>query len=140
MVPPGVPPYLQSLSKEHRIIHKKERFPRDTPDDVWIYDLADDGHWNIVTTDLGIGSVAHIAEALSKAGHTAFFLTKGWANMPMQGHFVVVSEGVVAHRRSGVEACPPRILVQGWPDESQTEIVFEVTGKLHHTVLRTMRL
>ena len=82
MVPPGVPPYLQSLSKEHQIIHKKERFPRDTPDEVWINDLAGDGHWNIVTADLGIASVAHIAEALSQAGHTAFFLTKGWGNLP----------------------------------------------------------
>lgn len=81
MVPPGLPPYLQSLSKEHEVIHKKERFPASTADDVWIQELAKDGHWNIITIDVAIASTPHLAKVLEDAGHTAFFLTAGWSNL-----------------------------------------------------------
>lgn len=84
MVPPGVPPYLRSLSKEHEIVHLSERFPRNTDDDVWINELAQSGHWNIVTIDLRIASTPHLAAILQQAGHTAFFLTSGWSQLPIE--------------------------------------------------------
>lgn len=84
MVPPAVPQYLQGLSRDHVVVHKKQKFAQDTDDDVWISELADEGHWTIVTIDFKILSQPHVASALESAGHTAIFLTKGWGNLSIE--------------------------------------------------------
>ena len=61
-------------------MHLRERFAKDTPDVEWINVLAVEGDWCIVTGDR-LKKNPLEREALRRSGLTAFFLTKGWANL-----------------------------------------------------------
>ena len=69
------------VEPEHQVIHLKERFAANTPDETWMHALAGESDWVIVSGDLQIRRNPHEIKAWQEAGHTTFFLKKGWLNM-----------------------------------------------------------
>jgi hypothetical protein len=65
---------------DHEVIHLREKFPPDTPDEVWMAGLAKELDWVIVSGDIRIGKNPHEVKAWRAAGHTIFFLKPGWTN------------------------------------------------------------
>jgi hypothetical protein len=70
------------VEPEHRVIHLKEKFAADTPDTVWMRALAKEPDWIIISGDLQIRRNPHEIKAWQEAGHTTFFLKKGWIDLP----------------------------------------------------------
>ncbi|MBA3607223.1 MAG: hypothetical protein H0W43_01715 [Chthoniobacterales bacterium] len=68
------------VEPEHEVIHLKEKFPGNTPDEVWMTGLAGELDWVIISGDVRIGKNPHEIEAWRAAGHTVFFLKPGWTN------------------------------------------------------------
>ncbi len=66
---------------EHQVAHLKEKFSADTPDTVWLHSLAREEDWIIVSGDLQIRKNPHEIKAWQEAGHTTFFLKKGWIDL-----------------------------------------------------------
>lgn len=66
---------------EHQVIHLKENFPADAADVVWMRALAKESDWVIVSGDLQIRKNPHEIKAWQEAGHTTFFLKKGWIDL-----------------------------------------------------------
>lgn len=69
------------VQPEHRVIHLKERFAADTADEVWMRALAGESDWVIISGDLQIRKNPHEIKAWQEAGHTTFFLKKGWTDL-----------------------------------------------------------
>ena len=61
----------------------KEKFSPDIKDEEWIRKLGAEGNWIIVSGDYRIGKSAHERAAWRESGLTAFFLKKGWTNLPL---------------------------------------------------------
>ncbi len=70
------------VQPEHRVVHLKERFAAHTADEVWMRALAAEPDWVIVSGDLQIRKNPHEIKAWQEAGHTTFFLKKGWIDLP----------------------------------------------------------
>jgi hypothetical protein len=70
------------VEPEHRVIHLKEKFAADTPDTVWMRLLAKESDWIVISGDLQIRRNPHEIRAWQEAGHTTFFLKKGWIDLP----------------------------------------------------------
>ena len=66
---------------DHQVTHLKEKFAADTPDTVWMRSLARENDWVIVSGDLQIRKNPHEIKAWQEAGHTTFFLKKGWLDL-----------------------------------------------------------
>jgi len=73
---------LNELGKRdnHQVVHLKQKFPENTPDDVWLPKLAGEGDWVIVSGDFKITTNPQNREALRASGLTTFILKKGWIN------------------------------------------------------------
>ncbi|MDZ4803000.1 MAG: hypothetical protein SGI92_32985 [Bryobacteraceae bacterium] len=69
------------VEPEHRVTHLKECFAANTPDTVWMGALAGEAGWVIVSGDLQIRKNPHEIKAWQEAGHTTFFLKKGWIDL-----------------------------------------------------------
>lgn len=67
---------------EHQVVHLKEKFPADTSDVAWMHSLAKEPDWVIISGDLQIRRNPHEIKAWQEAGHTTFFLKKGWIDLP----------------------------------------------------------
>jgi len=81
----NLPPKLaQSLhvlvAPDHEVIHLKEKFPPNTPDEVWMSGLAKELDWVIISADNRITKNPHEVRAWRSAGHTTFFLKPGWTH------------------------------------------------------------
>lgn len=70
------------VAPDHQVVHLKERFAGNTPDEVWMRALAGESDWVIVSGDLQIRKNPHEIRAWKEAGHTTFFLKKGWIDLP----------------------------------------------------------
>lgn len=57
----------------------KDRFPAETPDHIWIAELAAEGGWNIVSGDNFRKSHAE-KELMRRAGFNVFVLQKSWSS------------------------------------------------------------
>lgn len=71
-----------ALSKPsgHHVIHKKEKFPHNTKDIVWIGALAKEENWVVISHDhFAKGSLEK--EALRESGLITFVLKSGWSNL-----------------------------------------------------------
>jgi PIN like domain len=80
-LPPKLAKSLNILvAPEHEVIHLKEKFPPNTPDEVWMTRLAGELDWVIISGDVRIGKNPREVEAWRAAGHTIFFLKPGWTN------------------------------------------------------------
>lgn len=66
----------------HTVAHLRDKFEANIPDVEWISRLAEEGQWVVVAGDLRITTNAHEREAWMSSGMTAFFLKKGWMNVP----------------------------------------------------------
>lgn len=76
---------LQALSESygHNVVHLMDEFDqRNTPDDVWIQQLAKRGAWIVVSGDMRIFKSRHLKQVWLEARLTTFFLGKGWMNQP----------------------------------------------------------
>ena len=73
---------LNALSEMdgHKVVHLKEEFARNTPDEVWIPALAKQGEWVIVSGDMRIFKSRLLRQVWRDAKLTTFFLGKGWMN------------------------------------------------------------
>ncbi len=69
------------VEPEHQVIHLKDRFPADTSDEEWMLALAKETDWVIISGDIQITKNRAEIEAWKAAGHTTFFLKKGWINL-----------------------------------------------------------
>jgi len=69
------------VAPEHTVTHLKELFAANTPDEVWMGQLASQPGWVIVSGDLRIRRNPHEIRAWQAAGHTTFFLKKGWLDL-----------------------------------------------------------
>ncbi len=67
---------------EHQVAHLKEFFSANTPDVIWMRALAKEFDWVIISGDLQIRRNPHEIRAWQEAGHTTFFLKKGWIDLP----------------------------------------------------------
>lgn len=61
------------------VSHIREKFPEGTPDVEWIYGLAVEKDWAVVTQDRLTRNPLE-KEALRRSGLTAFILVRGWAH------------------------------------------------------------
>ena len=69
------------VEPEHQVVHLKDKFAANTPDEIWMQALAAEEGWIIVSGDLRITKNPHEIKAWQAAGHTTFFLKRGWINM-----------------------------------------------------------
>lgn len=69
------------VEPEHEVVHLKERFAANTPDEVWMRTLGSEPDWIIVSGDLQVRRNPHEIRAWQEAGHTTFFLKKGWIDL-----------------------------------------------------------
>jgi hypothetical protein len=69
------------VAPEHQVVHLKDRFAANTPDETWMSALARETDWVIVSADLRIRKNPHEVEAWKSAGHTTFFLKDRWIEM-----------------------------------------------------------
>ncbi len=70
------------VEPDHQVVHLKDRFATNTPDETWMAELAKERDWIIVSGDLRIRKNPHEVKAWEAAGHTTFFLKTGWINLP----------------------------------------------------------
>lgn len=80
-LPPKLAKSLHVLvAPEHEVIHLKERFPPNAPDEVWMRGLAKELDWVILSADIRITKNPHEVQAWRAAGHTTFFLKPAWTH------------------------------------------------------------
>jgi PIN like domain len=73
----------EMVKPEHSFTHLQEKFRPDTKDADWIRTLGIEGDWIVISGDYRIGKSAHERRAWHESGLTAFFLSKGWTNIPL---------------------------------------------------------
>lgn len=72
----------EMLKPHHEFRHLQDKFEPGVKDVEWIRKLAEEGNWVIISGDYRISKNAHEREAWRQSGLTAFFLAKGWTNLP----------------------------------------------------------
>lgn len=81
-LPPRVATALVALEDTVVVQHLKQRFPEGADDVEWMGQLAKEGQWVIISRDELYKDPVE-KEALRQAGHVLFFLSKGWAHLPL---------------------------------------------------------
>lgn len=77
----------EMVKPDHNFTHLQDKFAPDTKDEDWIRALGREGDWIVISGDYRIGKSAHERRAWHESGLTAFFLSKGWTNIPpLQQH------------------------------------------------------
>jgi hypothetical protein len=77
----------EMVKPDHSFTHLQDKFAPDTKDADWIGGLGREGEWIVISGDYRIGKSAHERRAWHESGLTAFFLSKGWTNIPpLQQH------------------------------------------------------
>ena len=66
--------------QEYEIVHLRDRFRPETPDEDWIRELSNEGGWVIVSGDPRISRSKPIRTVWRESGITAFFFGDGWAS------------------------------------------------------------
>ncbi len=69
------------IEPEHQVVHLKDRFAANTPDETWMTTLAREESWVIISGDLQIRQNPHEVQAWRSAGHTVFFLKDRWIEL-----------------------------------------------------------
>ena len=80
-LPPALATALDTLTAKHwdgahQVVHLRQKFPPNTPDEKWIAELAADGDWVVVSHDKFSKGLER--EALKRAGLRVFLLDKSW--------------------------------------------------------------
>ncbi|MGO8929856.1 MAG: hypothetical protein ACLQU3_23565 [Limisphaerales bacterium] len=92
----------EMVKPEHQFIHLQDKFPPNTTDEDWIRALGGEGDWIIISGDYRIGKSAHERRAWHESGLTAFFLSKGWTNIPpLQQHskLALILDDIISHAK-----------------------------------------
>jgi len=77
----------EMVKPNHSFTHLQDKFIAEIKDEDWIRALGKEGNWVIISGDYRIGKSAHERRAWHESGLTAFFLSKGWTNIPpLQQH------------------------------------------------------
>jgi len=71
------------LAPSHTAHHLKDEFAPNTPDVVWMSDLARQSGWVIISADTAISRNPHEVRAWREAGHPVFFLKPGWTHIKL---------------------------------------------------------
>jgi hypothetical protein len=71
------------LEPDHTAEHLRDKFARNTPDEVWMSDLSQEAHWVILSGDSEISRNPHEVRAWKEAGHPIFFLKPAWTHLPL---------------------------------------------------------
>jgi PIN like domain len=87
------------VEPDHQVVHLKDRFAANTPDETWMAVLAGEPDWIIISGDLRIRKNPHEIHAWKAAGHTTFFLKAGWINLPFWNPDLEVREMLPGYRR-----------------------------------------
>jgi hypothetical protein len=106
------------LQPEHSLTHLRDRFAPDTPDADWLSALAREGGWTLLSGDYRISRSVHEREAWHESGITAFFLAKGWQNLPLM------------EQHAKLARCLPEILKHAAKARRGTGFVITVNGKI----------
>ena len=69
------------VEPEHQVVHLKDRFAANAPDETWMNALAQEENWVIISGDLQIRTNPHEVKAWRNAGHTVFFLKDRWIEL-----------------------------------------------------------
>ena len=69
------------VEPEHQVVHLKDRFAANTPDETWMGALCREKNWVIISGDLQIRRNPHEIQAWKAAGHTTFFLKDRWVEL-----------------------------------------------------------
>jgi hypothetical protein len=69
---------IYAKSESHEFCHLHERFKPETPDPVWIAELAVEGEWIILSADARISTHPANVRAWHESGLTAFFFGSPW--------------------------------------------------------------
>ena len=96
------------VEPRHQVVHLKDRFAANTPDEVWMRALAGEPDWVIISGDLQIRKNPHEIRAWQQAGHTTFFLKKGWIALT----FWDQANSAVGHREHGGKCRGHRVLLR----------------------------
>lgn len=72
----------EMLKPEHEFKHLQDKFDAGVKDVEWLTKLGEERDWVIISGDYRIGKSAHEKEAWRQSRLTAFFLAKGWTNLP----------------------------------------------------------
>jgi len=82
-LPPALARALHTLTRSqydtHTVEALKDKFPANTPDEVWIQALADEGDWVVISHDRF--RKAAEPEVLRRAGLIVFLLGKTWGKV-----------------------------------------------------------
>jgi hypothetical protein len=106
------------VAPDHEVVHLRERFEPDTDDVEWMRGLANEENWIIVTADVNIGKNLHEIEAWKEAGHTIFFLKRGWLNLQFWEQ---------AHKFT---KCFPQIIEKARTARRGSSFIVSVNGKI----------
>jgi len=90
----------EMVKPEHSFTHLQDKFSPDTKDEDWIRALGREGAWIVLSGDYRIGKSAHERQAWHESGLTAFFLSKGWTNIPpLQQHskLALILDDIIEH-------------------------------------------
>lgn len=82
-MPPKVVEALRVLDSERKVVHLTNLFDANTADEVWMLNLAKEGDWIVISGDLRISRNSAQRKAWLDSGLVAFFLAKGWTNLPL---------------------------------------------------------
>ena len=74
----GLREFCKSEAYPPEVVHLTDRFPRDTPDAIWIDALAAEGDWVVVSHDHFRKNDAE-RDALRRSGLIVFALHSGWS-------------------------------------------------------------
>lgn len=92
----------EMVKPEHSFSHLQEKFAANTKDEEWIRALGREGDWIVISGDYRIGKSAHERRAWHESGLTAFFLSKGWTNIPpLQQHskLALILDDIIEHAK-----------------------------------------
>jgi len=90
----------EMVKPDHSFTHLQEKFRADIKDEDWIRALGLEGDWIVISGDYRIGKSAHERQAWHESGLTAFFLSKGWTNIPpLQQHskLTLILDDIIDH-------------------------------------------
>jgi hypothetical protein len=90
----------EMVKPQHSFAHLQEKFDANTKDEDWIRALGRESGWIVISGDYRIGKSAHERRAWHESGLTAFFLSKGWTNIPpLQQHskLALILDDIITH-------------------------------------------
>ena len=72
---------LDELDQENEFVHLRQKFQADTPDHVWLLELAEEGDWTVIGADVRISKNRVNREAWRRSGVTIFIFKAGYTNL-----------------------------------------------------------